>query len=319
MPKTVLPPTTSAHDAWRLKFQSWLKDCAGEKLVKWTDLRMHVERKGNFSSKGAIQFMQSEGLQRRGIKNTETNVKNDDYVIQAEGPLRLVESWMHSDAGSEPPAGSEPSCSSAAEADDYTKHLMVLAASFGLDTRLGIACFDLDDDNVTLHLEKLEMAIQACAPQEAAGFAFARSKVLNGRPLNKDGSIILRDCELLLIRKASDSVFECGPCVVKRPTKKPAEIIKALQTQASTFTSWHGWGCTMVRDSSYTQNTIPAFLSKVVGRPVVIGPYHVQVGLWPTLQQMRTAAKVAADHATYGTIVEELEVSWVGRSVTWPP
>ena len=265
--------------------------------------------------------MQSEGLQRRGIKNTETNMKNDDYVIQGKGPLRLVESWMHSNAGSEPPTGSEPSCSAAAEADDYTNHLMVLAASFGLDTRLGIACFDLDDDkNVTLHLEKLQMATQACAPKEAAGFTRARIKVLDGRPLNEDGSITLSDRELLLIREASDSVFKCGDsCVVKRPTNKPAEIIKALQTQASTFTSWHLWGCTMVRDSSYTQNTIPAFLSKIVGRPVVVGPYHVRVGLWPTLQRMRTAAKVAADHATYGTMVEELEVSWMGRSVTWPP
>ena len=75
----------------------------------------------------------------------------------------------------------------------------------------------------------------------------------------------------------------------------------------------------MLLDNSYTQNIIPAVLSKIVGRPVDVGPYHVQLGLRPTLQRMRTAAEYASDFEQVGTQVEELEVIYVGRNVTRPP
>ncbi len=97
-------------------------------LVKWTTLRKFVESEANLCTKSALALMRKHGLMPKWICNNETLGKNDDYVHHNGEPLRLSVNLGARTVEAEP----EP-----AQADLAT--IMRFAASYSLDTRLGVA------------------------------------------------------------------------------------------------------------------------------------------------------------------------------------
>ena len=288
MPKRLLPPTTEAQEAFVMDFASWLELQKGPMLVKWTTLRKFVESEGNICTKSALAFMRKHGLTPKGICNSETLGKNDDYVHRNREPLRLSVNFgaRTVEAKPEPP-----------QAD--LAAIMRFAASSGLDTRLGIACLDLCDGNVVLDMKKLGLAVMACAPEKHDRFCHEAHRASE--------TLVLTDERLSLIRACADQFYTKGTECPLEISRHPRDILRTLVLQAARMPPCEPvWGKTLLKDTFYTQ-ALRTILSKITGVEVEPLFCHVQAGWRPTNQPLRSSQEYAEDFEQVGTAVEEME------------
>jgi len=191
------------------------------------------------------------------------------------------------------------------------------AASFGLDTRLGICCFGLcrETGNVTLDLDKLRLAVTACAPEKQARLNQDCKRILVERCLGSQ-LLMLTRVDLLNIRACADQYYGVArdvrdglgpPFETTRKAKDVSSTLESQRQKAEDFTG-ASWAATLLRDQREAALEVPLLLSALVGvdieRPL---PCHVQLGLRPTSQSLRSRDDYAADSAQVGTAVEEME------------
>jgi len=227
-----------------------------------------------------------------------------------------------------------PSASSSLHCEEtyseFSKHVMRVVASVGLDTRMGIVCLGLcpETNDVFLDLQRLRLALDACCSREdISSYATAQKEFIKERKGSlKSGRVYLTGRDLDSVRKSSDSIFQCSPEErLVQIKKNPKEIIRILRSQADKEPSVAAneqlprWGKPLLLDTPFFQRTLPEILSKIVGRNVCFSPYHVQAGIWPTLQRVRSSEEYERDIEQVGSLVEELEIAMKGRSVTRPP
>jgi len=200
------------------------------------------------------------------------------------------------------------------------------AASFGVDTRLGVACFSLRPETsaVVLDLEKLSAAILACSPEKRRKYTQDCKRLLQERLLEGKKEMTLTQSDLVNLRLCANSHYNAkkelpeglGP--PHEATKKPHDIYAVLKAQAGPLGS--AWGDTTLSDDVGALSCLSDVLSAVVGaevpRPLKC---HVQLGLRPTEQRLRTRGEYLEDSAQVGTAVEETEFSVGGAYVPRPP
>ena len=92
---------------------------------------------------------------------------------------------------------------------------MRFAASYGLDTRLGIACLDLCDGNMALDMKKLGLAAMACAPEKHDRFCHEARRVSE--------TLVLTDERLSLIRACADQGHRTPPRDQQASTRYSAD------------------------------------------------------------------------------------------------
>jgi hypothetical protein len=209
------------------------------------------------------------------------------------------------------------------------------AASFGIDTRLGICCFGLcpQTSSVTLDLDKLRMAVTACCPEKQARFNQDCKRFLNERCLGlqtvemtlQDLTNIRSCAELYYGNPVQQDVAEgIGPPF--QATRKTKDIFHTLKLQRQKGAEEvagdtpQSWAETLLRDGRDANRTVPLVVSEIVGvhmeRPLSC---HVRFGLRPTSQFLRTRAEYEEDSAQVGTAVEEMEFLVGDASVPRPP
>lgn len=200
------------------------------------------------------------------------------------------------------------------------------AASFGVDTRLGISCFSLHPETsaVALDLERLRVAILACNPEKHRKFTLDCKRLLQERLLEGKKEMPLTQRDLVNLRLCANSQYDVNkelPEGLGRPhgaTKKPRDIFAVLKAQAGPLGS--AWGDTTLGDDDAALSCLSDVLSAVLGaevpRPLNC---HVQLGLRPTEQRLRTRGEYLEDSAQVGTAVEETEFSVGGAYVPRPP
>jgi hypothetical protein len=197
------------------------------------------------------------------------------------------------------------------------------AASFGLDTRLGICCFGLcrTTGDVALDLEKLRLAVIACSPEKQARLNQDCKRLLLERCLGSQ-LLVLTRVDLLNIRSCAERHYASGvaketleglgpPFEATRKAKDIFLSLKAQRQKAADEPSDEtraSWAATLLRDQREAALDVPLLLSSLVGvdieRPL---PCHVQLGLRPTSQSLRSRDDYAEDSAQVGTAVEEME------------
>ena len=299
MVKTILPPTTVAHEAFRVDFDGWLGQHAGASLVRWTALRAYVQTRGNFSYKEALAFMKSRGLELKGIKNAETHQKNDDYVHRGGQPLRMeidLESAPDLPAGPAAPIDMAPT--------DTRNRLLFFAAAFGMDSRLGIMCFDKTEAGLSLHIGRLRAAVNAVDKNMFTEFQTVA-------PANYSGFVQLYDADVQQMHMEGGP-FQLAAKMHTELASRPFEVLKdvfaRVQQQVSVVPTLPPWGKTLRADEPYVQNKLLDVLSIIAN--VQLGPtliYHIKLGFQPTCQRLRTEDEYSQDFAQVGTGVEELE------------
>jgi len=328
MPKRLLPATTEAQEAFVMDFAIWLELQKGPMLVKWTTLRKFVESAGNLCAKSALDLMCKHELVPKGICNSETRGKNTDYVHRNGEPFRLSVEFETRAVQPEPapaqanlaaiqpePAPAQANLAAiqpepAPTQADLTA-IMRFAASYSLDTRLGTACFDLCDGNVVLDMKKLGLAVMACAPEKHNRFCHEAHRVNETLVLTDDQLSLIRDCANQFYTKGDERPFEIS--------RRPQDIMRTLALQAARMPPCEpAWGKTLLKDAPYTQ-VLRSILSKIIG--VEIGSLfcHVQAGLRPSNQPLRSSQEYAEDSEQVGTAVEELEFLVGGGCVPRPP
>lgn len=214
------------------------------------------------------------------------------------------------------------------------------AASFGLDTRLGICCFGLclTTSSVTLDLEKLRLAVSACSPEKLARLNQDCKRLLHERCLGSQQQLVLTRVDLHNVRTCAEQHYSAGAIKSEgleglgppfEATKKVKDIFMSLKIQrqrvAEEAPSDSGgartvWASTLLRDQREAAHDVPLVLTCLVGidveRPL---PCHVQLGLRPTSQRLRSREEYAEDCAQVGTAVEEIEFLLGHASVPRPP
>jgi len=297
-----------------MDFASWLELQKGPMLVKWTTLRKFVESAGNLCTKSALDLMRKHELKPKGIRNSETRGKNDDYIHRNGEPFRLSVEFGTRAIQPEPEPSQVNLTAIQPEPEPTQANLIAImrfAASYSLDTRLGTACFDLCDGHVVLDMKKLGLAVMACAPEKHDCFCHEAHRV--------NETLVLTDEHLSLIRDCADQFYTKGE---KRPfeiSRRPRDIMQTLALQAARMPRCEpAWGKTLLKDAPYTQ-VLRSILSKITG--VEIAPLfcHVQAGLRPLNQPLRSSQEYAEDFEQVGTAVEELEFLVGGGCVPRPP
>ena len=191
------------------------------------------------------------------------------------------------------------------------------AASFGLDTRLGVCCFGFcrETETVTLDLDKLRLAVMACAPERQARLNQDCKRLLAERCLGSQYLTLTR-VDLLNIRACAEQYYGDAREVSEglgppfETTRKAKDIFSTLesQRQKAADVARASWAATLLRDQREAALDVPLLLSSLVGvdieRPL---PCHVQLGLRPTAQSLRSRDDYVEDSAQVGTAVEEME------------
>ena len=302
MVKTILPPTTVAHEAFRVDFDGWLGQHAGATLVRWTSLRAYVQTRGNFSFKDALAFMKSRGLELKGIKNAETHQKNDDYVHRGGQPLRMeidLEPVPHPHVV---PAG--PAAPIDLAPTDTRNRLLFFAAAFGMDSRLGIMCFDKTEAGLSLHIGRLRAAVNAVDKNMLPEFQTVA-------PANYSGFVQLYDADVQQMHMEGGPFQQAAKMhteLASRPFEVLKDVFARVQQQVSEVPTLPLWGKTLRADEPYVQNKLLDVLSIIAN--VKLGPtliYHIKLGFQPTCQRLRTEEEYSQDFFQVGTAVEELE------------
>ena len=224
---------------------------------------------------------------------------------------------------------SRPLDEDAIPALDSTAALSVarFAALFGLDTRLGIYCFGLCPETaaVTLNLNRLPLAVLACSRPDHQRclrdcVRLRRERGLGGHvlPLSRQDLSNLRDCAeqhyLDVLAQEQSS----------KPGSKIRDIFDKLKTSPAELvgngdTDWQ-WATTLLSDSDGARKKLPTILSAIfdveVEAPLL---RHVQLGLVPTAQRLRSQREYAEDSSKVDSAVEEREF-FVGHApVPRPP
>ena len=212
------------------------------------------------------------------------------------------------------------------------------AASFGIDTRLGVVCFGVcpqtsavcpQTSAVTLDLEMLRSAVLACSPDKQARYSQECKRLLHERFLTSQRVISLTQRDVVNIRTCADHYYEgavnkdlpdgLGPPF--EATRKPKDIFHTLKTQAiQKMQEGHVGFATLLSDNPCATSELPVLLSALVGAEVATPlSCHVRLGLRPTSQRLRTREEYAEDSAQVGTAVEEMEFLVGQAYVPRPP
>lgn len=235
-----------------------------------------------------------------------------------------------------PPGG--PSCAvDAGSPEDSAAALSVarFAALFGLDTRLGVYCFGLCPATaaVTLNLNRLSQAVQALC--KASHQRCYQDCVQLRRERGIEGHVLaLTPRDLANVRSCAEQHYLATLSKDKPPSasgnslRKCRELfdkIRAHQAHAKLLGETAAdaqlpWAATLLSEGTGAEKTLPAVLSAVFGVAVETPlQRHVQLGLLPTAQRLRSCREYAEDFAKVGSTVEETEF-FVGQApVPRPP
>jgi len=201
------------------------------------------------------------------------------------------------------------------------------AALFGLDTRLGIYCFDVCSVTtaITLHLNRLPLSVQACSKRDYHQCLqdckqLRRERGLEGPllPLSLQDLANIRECAEQHYQQAlahGENSRQCwGTKWRDAFNKMPAELIGPVKETDLQ------WATTLISDGAGAKTKLPTILSAIFGHQVEMPlRRHVQLGLVPTAQRLRSRLECAEDASKVAAAVEEMEF-FVGRApVPRPP
>jgi len=217
-----------------------------------------------------------------------------------------------------------------------SRSMACFAASFGIDTRLGVCSFGISPQTsmVTLDLEKLRLSVLACCPEKLTRFNQDCKRFLQERSLGSHLASLTKT-DLLNIRSCAEQLHDPVakgdvPGGVSRPleaTRKAKDIFQTLkaQTQKKNLedpvkSGGFAWAATLLSDHHEAAYDLPLLLSALIGvefeEPLTC---HVRLGLRPTSQRLRSQAEYAEDSTQVGTAVEEMEFLVGQAYVPRPP
>jgi hypothetical protein len=219
----------------------------------------------------------------------------------------------------------------AAECGDLTlatRTVLHFAYVYGLDTRLGVYCFDwcATSDVVLLDLEKLRLSVMACAPNKHSRYQqeykrLARERLLSGQ----QASLRLGPRDLEYLKSCASSLGGAPEDPKERLglTRPPKVVIQTLRAQERQMTAPKvPWGRTLLLEDAQLRSLLSQLLLALGARD---GPekmelqHHVSSGLSVTSQRLRSRREYLDDSHQVGTAVEEMEVLVRTASVPRPP
>ena len=247
-----------------------------------------------------------------------------------------------------PPARAFEACPSAA-----ARLVLLYAASYGLDTRLGIICFDVEADLVLLDLERLKRAVKACSAREHhSRFENAvkelsverRAGLLNIRPggasrgsaASTEGAppapsararlgvwpLTQPDLEELR-RSATVGGLEVAgqqhPHALLRKLRDQVGKLPHHEAAKACSEGVPAWGHPLLSDHLAAHRRLPAFLARLTGAEPSPLVFHIRFGLRSTEQRLRSAQEYAQDFRQVGGAVEALEALVGDAYVPRPP
>jgi len=261
----------------------------------------------------------------------------------------LVPKSSTAPAATEPPGAAEPTPSYRGQAraegeepglSDAARAVLLYAAAYGLDTRLGIACFSARTDPggdalVLLDLHRLGKAVQACAaPEHRARYEAAVAQLAlerqlpapegKGKPTKRQAAPSKRAAATLaLAPRELHELRRCAAAADLPPLaegRQPHALMRRLQEQDALLPAGEpAWGRPLLRDQPAARESLPAFVAALTGAEAAPLLFHVRAGLKPTEQRLRSAREYAEDLEQVGRAVEELEVLVEDAYVPRPP
>lgn len=237
-----------------------------------------------------------------------------------------------------PPARALEACPSAA-----ARLVLLYAASYGLDTRLGIICFDVEADLVLLDLERLKRAVKACSAREHhSRFENAvkelsverRAGLLNIRPGGASPPAPLARARLgvwpltqpdleELRRSATVGGLEVAgqqhPHALLRKLRDQVGKLPHHEAAKACSEGVPAWGHPLLSDHLAAHRRLPAFLARLTGAEPSPLVFHIRFGLRSTEQRLRSAQEYAQDFRQVGGAVEALEALVGDAYVPRPP